>query len=97
MSRGIYALRIVKPPRWVNEPTAGSNAAFFRPGLYIAAGSTVGYGGPLDAAQFFKTPLCAASKLATWESKHPGMELEIVEFREQAHEQLTGLGVAVSP
>ncbi len=97
MTRSIYALRIVKSPLWVNEPTAGFTASFFRPGLYITAGSTVGYGGPLDQAHYYKTGLCAASALATWERKHPGMELEIVEFREQAAEALTSLGVAVSP
>lgn len=83
MTRSVYVLRIVKSPRWTTEPGAGSNASFYRPGLYCAGVLEAFRGGPLVLATFHQWPLDAAASLAAAEKRHPGMEVEIVEFKEQ--------------
>lgn len=83
--RSLFALRIVKPPRWVSIASANE----FRPGMYCASVLFAFEGRTLDGAEFYTLPLGAAMALTEAEKRHPGMEVEIVEFLEQAETSRT--------
>ena len=83
--KSLYALRIVKPPTWTIDPQPDDKdeVAFFRPGLYCAGPVLAFRGTKLVLAAFYDVGLDAATALTGAETRHPGMEVEIVEFREQ--------------
>lgn len=73
----IYALRILRSPTVCEAPSR------FRPGLYCRGIMDAFLGGGLGEAAFYVLPLGAATALAEAEARHPGMVVEIAEFREQ--------------
>lgn len=74
----LFALRIVRPPDICEAPSR------FRAGLYCKGILDAFLGGGLGEAAFYTLALAAATSLAAAEARHPGMEVEIVEFLEQS-------------